>query len=184
MPQTKAKSKFYLDSSVLIAWLTDETRPDNEMQGVYECFERIEKGDAIGVVASVIWSELILDNYDAEKVERFKTLLSGRRVQEVGVDTRIGRLSGELRRYYIEKHEQDNQGRLTSLDSLHLATAIHYQLDAFYTFDDGKKPNREDGGKSRSRSLLSLSGKVGGHDLTVCKPPYTHMKLALGGIND
>ena len=177
MTQTKAKSKFYLDSSVLIAWLTDENRPNYEMHGVYECFERIEIGEAIGVVASIIWYEVILDNYDEEKAQQFKTLLSGRRVQEVGVDTRVGRLSGELRQYYIKQHKQDNQGRLTSLDSQHLAAAIHYKVDAFYTFDDGKKPNREDGGKSRS--LLSISGNVAGHDLTVCKPPYTHMKLDL-----
>jgi predicted nucleic acid-binding protein len=147
------------------------------MQGVYECFEQIEQGDALGVVSSAIWYEVFLNNYDEEKAERFSKLLSGRRVQEVAIDTRVGKLSGELRQYYIELHKHDGGGRLTSQDTFHLATAVHYKLDAFYTFDDGKKPNKEDGGKSRS--LLSISGNVAGYRLTICMPPYTKLKLEI-----
>jgi len=139
------------------------------MEGVYECFDAIESGDVIGVVVSAIWYEIDLDSFPEDKAAKFRTLLSGRRVQEVVVDNRVGKISGELRQYYINQNAVDGKGKLTSLDAQHLAAAIHYKLDAFYTFDEGKKPNREDGG--RSRSLLSLSGNVGGHNLTVCKPP-------------
>ena len=169
MSQKKTKPKIYLDSAIFIAWLTDEDRPGDDMHGVYECFARIEKGEILGIVASVIWTEVLLDRYEEEQAQRFRRLLSGRRVQEVGADSRVSRLAGELRHYYVEQDKRDNGGKLSTLDALHLTAAIHYQADAFYTFDDGKK--------EKSRSLLSISGKVGRHNLKVCKPPYTQMKL-------
>lgn len=175
MAQTKTKPKYYLDSSVLIAWLTDEKRPEGEMEGVYDCFERIENGKAIGVISSATWSEIVLDDQPPDKARQFRLLVSGRRIQEVAIDTRVGTMSGQLRQHYAEKDKEDGGGKLTTADAQHLAAAIHYQLDAFYTFDTGRKPNREDGG--RSRSLLSLSGNVAGHDLTVCKPPCVEPKL-------
>jgi integrase len=50
----------------------------------------------------------------------------------------------------------------------HLASAIHFEVDEFHTFDEGKK-----GG----RSLLSLDGDVAGHRLRICKPPVGQMQI-------
>jgi hypothetical protein len=47
-------------------------------------------------------------------------------------------------------------------DAIHLATAIQYRVDEFHTFDGE--------GNSRYLGLLPLSGNVGGHKLTICKP--------------
>lgn len=181
MMQRADRPKLFLDTSVLVAWLGDEQRPRNEMDGVSECFSRIERGEAIGVVSSAIWTELILDKQEVSKVQRLHMLLSGRRAQEVSIDKRVGRLSGEPRQHCIRQDEIDHLGTLTSVDAQHLAAAIHYNVGAFYTFDEGKKPNREDGG--RSRSLLSISGDVAGYPMTICKPPVTAYRLDLRGTD-
>jgi len=51
---------------------------------------------------------------------------------------------------------------LSSPDAIHLTTAILYRVDEFHTFDED--------GSSGSLGLNPLSGNVGGHRLTICKP--------------
>lgn len=77
-----------------------------------------------------------------EKQRAFWELLATRSLQEVAIETRIGQLSGDLREYYRKQHETDGGGKLSTPDAQHLAAAIHYEADVFYTFDGGKKNAR------------------------------------------
>jgi hypothetical protein len=65
-------------------------------------------------------------------------------------------------------------------DAIHLASAIHYQVDEFVTFDsrDSKKPSKA------KRAILPLSGNVAGHRLFIAKPVAKTPELELvGGQN-
>jgi hypothetical protein len=61
-------------------------------------------------------------------------------------------LAQEIRVFYRQRNK-----KLSVPDTTHLATAIHYRVDALYTFDED--------------DLLPLNGNVAGHDLVICKPP-------------
>ena len=75
----------------------------------------------------------------------------------------------EIRDYYKSK------GRVMETpDSIHLASAILYEAEVFYTFDGEGKKKRPTRAK-----LLSLSGDVAGHDLTI-RRPYAHPNLLTG----
>jgi hypothetical protein len=89
-------------------------------------------------------------------------------VQLLDNDLRVSALAREIREYYEAQSKIDGLPRLTTPDAIHVATAIHYKADAFWTFDDGGY-----GG----RSLLSLNGNVAGHPLVVCKPVATQLRL-------
>jgi hypothetical protein len=56
-------------------------------------------------------------------------------------------------------------------DAIHLATALIYRADEFHTFDGKNGRN--------TLGLLPLSGDVGGHKLTICKPVAKSPELDL-----
>jgi predicted nucleic acid-binding protein len=157
------KYKVYPDSCILIAWITGEERIEHEMDGVRDFFEKVERGEAtLIVLRNTMFEEVQLRT--PESTEKFRQLMMRNGVEIPSLDLRVERLAGELRDYY----SQHGSRQLHLKDSLHLAAAIHYKVDAFYTFDEGSK-----GGVS----LLSLNGNVAGHPLLICKPPFTQTRL-------
>jgi predicted nucleic acid-binding protein len=165
MPQTKL---VYWDSCIFIAWLKDENRPNGEMAGVYECVQHVEARRARLITSVMTRTEVFEAELSVETRERYAQLLKRRNVQMLDQDLRVSNLAREVREYYRQRGLEDGLPGLTAADAVHLATAIHYKADAFYTFDDGKK-----GG----RSLLSLNGNVAGHPLLICKPEFTQYRL-------
>jgi predicted nucleic acid-binding protein len=157
------KYRVYADSCVLIAWCGGEERTNHEMDGVRDCFEKVERGEIVLIVLrNMLFTEVKLKTLDV--ADKFSQLMSRKTVEIPSLDLRVDRLATELRDYYSKNGKKE----LYRNDSLHLATAIHYKADAFYTFDNGKK-----GGIS----LLSLNGSVAGHPLLICKPPFTQSRL-------
>ena len=96
----------------------------------------------------------------------FDGALQRRNVQLIAQDIRVADLSHEIRNYYQAKGT-----KLSSPDAIHLATAILYRANEFHTFDNG--------GIGKSLGLLPLSGNVGGHRLTICKPQARNPGLDL-----
>ena len=149
----KHRDLIYLDTNVLIAWINNENRPNNEMDGVQYCMDRIEAGE-IKAITSVNTLIEICDGEITPDKRAFleRTLGQRRGLEQVGVDHRIAALAQEIRTFY-----RQGDRKLTVPDTTHLATAIHYRADALYTFDGD--------------DLLPLNGNVAGHNLVICKPP-------------
>lgn len=143
----------YLDTNVLLSWIKNETRLNNEMEGVEYCMERIEAGE-IKAITSVNTLIEICEGEIAPDKKTFleRTLGQRRGIEQVGVDQRIAALAQEIRTFY-----RINGRKLSVPDTTHLATAIHFRADALYTFDGD--------------DLLPLNGNVAGHNLVICKPP-------------
>jgi predicted nucleic acid-binding protein len=165
MPYSKT---IYWDASIWIAWLCDEQRPNQEMAGVEECVLQVDRGEILLITSAVMYTEVNHLGLPQDAADKLGGLTTKRNVSILPLDPRVGALSIELRKFYRDLSRRDGKPELTEHDADHLATAIHYRADAFYTFDDGKK-----GG----RGLLSLDGNVAGHRLVVCKPPITQYKL-------
>ncbi len=143
------------DSCVYISWLTNEkTRAPIEMAAIYECAKKIERGQIILLASIVIHTEVKLKTEDAKN--KFQRLLKRSNVDVKDVDIRVSSLAGMISDYYIDLNKSGKGEKLKSFDSIHLATAIHYRADAFYTFDD---------------RLLKLNGNIAGHNLILTRPP-------------
>lgn len=163
--------RVYWDSSIWFSWLLNETwRPNNEFDGVLDCVEAIEKNEILIFTGDVIYSELSRARLDDEPRKRFDALTKRRNVRVAPTNMRIGELCIEIKTFYRKRNKADHLGEVTDFDAQHLATAIQFSADAFYTFDAGAK---------RGRSLLSLSANVAGYRLRVCKPPVGQMRLGL-----
>lgn len=97
---------------------------------------------------------------------KFENVFKRRNVVWINHDTRIGKLSHDIRDYYAKRNI-----KLTSPDSVHLASAVLYQADLFYTLDGS--------GKKKRGHLLPLDGNVAGHKLKIAKPYKSQLSLKL-----
>lgn len=84
------------------------------------------------------------------------------------VNPRVSEKSHFIRDYYDQKGI-----KLSSPDTIQLATAIIFNAEEFHTFDGS--------GKKRNGDLLPLSGNVAGHKLKICVP-YAQQGSLLTGV--
>ncbi len=165
------KQRIYWDANVFIAWITDEKRPNREMDGVYDIANLTTQNKIILMTTELIDLEVEKARIPKEARPVFKSLFSRKNVVLVPRSPRVWDLTNEIVDFYLAEFEKGNGKPVTHFDALHLASAIHYNADAVHTFDDGKR--------KKGRSLLSLNGDVAGHDLKICKPPVGQMRLGL-----
>jgi predicted nucleic acid-binding protein len=161
---------YYWDTCLFLAWIKDEARPSGEMDGVREVIARSKRREC-KLVTSVITSiEVLACRLPAGVDHLFLGLM--KRINKVGVDSKIAQLAHDLRNHYRSRETEFGGKTLGTPDAIHLATAILCRADEFHTFDrDGSK---------QSLGLLPLSGNVAGHRITICKPQARNPELDLG----
>ncbi|MEO6823292.1 MAG: type II toxin-antitoxin system VapC family toxin [Nitrosospira sp.] len=165
------KPRIYWDTAPLIAWITDEQRPPDEIAGLEEVVNLIERGKII-LFTSAIWRVEVLDSsLNEEQKQTLRKLFDGRHITDVAADSRIFDLAHEIRNYYqIERQKDQNQPKISTPDALHLATAILNNATEFHTFDGAT----QNGGIGK---LIRLSGNVAGYKLKICVPTGKQFRL-------
>lgn len=158
------KPIIYWDTSVFLAWIKNESRPNNEMDGVEDAANKIHKDHVVLITSEITMTEILESTLDDTAKKRFDDLFKRRNCKRVAIDQRVSGLAHDIRNYYQQKKAADGIATVTTPDAIHLATAILYDVTEFHTFDQNDKPNK-------SRALLPLNGDVAGHPLTICKPP-------------
>lgn len=172
------KPKFYWDTAPLIAWITDEKRSDPaEMAGLAEVVEMVDSGKAI-LMTSVLWRAEVLDSsLSTAQKKRLEAVFDGRSIIELGIDSRVMKLTGEIRSFHNQSKRKGTLKNIRVPDAIHLATAIYYNATEFHTFD-GARTGQSQGG------LLTLDGNVAGHRLRICIPKAHQLRLEFGGDSD
>lgn len=160
---------FYWDTCLFLAWINDEQRQSGDMAGVREIIERHKRREC-RLVTSVLTSVEVLSAKLPAGMDRlFGDLM--KRITRISVDMKCASLAHDIRNYYTARAEEHGGKTLSTPDALHLATAVLYRVDEFHTFDNA--------GSSKSLGLIPLSGNVGGHRLTICKPVARFPELDL-----
>ena len=164
-----AEPLYYWDTCLFLAWIKDEERPSGEMEGVREFIAR-QKRREVKLVTSVITSvEVLSSKLPAGVRELFLGLM--KRINKVGVDSKVASMAHDLRDYYQSRTTEYGGKTLSTPDAIHLSTAILYRAEEFHTFDHR--------GSSKYLGLIPLSGNVGGHKLTITKPQAKNPGLDL-----
>ena len=160
----------YWDTVIYIAWLMDEQRPNHEMDGVYESARKISQGEQKLICSTIVSAQISRIRTDQPAIEKFNMFLKRRSVQYVDFENRASNLTADIIDYYNIGNKIPGK-KMDFSDAQHLAVSILYKVDAFYTFDRGKRGGMD---------LLSLGGNVAGHNLTICKPPLpAHLRMDL-----
>jgi predicted nucleic acid-binding protein len=152
------KQSLYWDACIFVAWLKNEQREDvKEMDGIYEMFNSIERGNVLLLTSLITRIEILECTLSHKARENFEKLFQRKNFQEMPVNQRIAELARTVRNSY-----QKQNIRIRTPDTIHLATAIHYNAEKFYTFDE---------------SLLKLNGNIGEYPLTICNPKIESFSL-------
>ncbi|MCH8916820.1 MAG: PIN domain-containing protein [Proteobacteria bacterium] len=172
------KTTVYVDSCVLIAWLQNENRKPGEMEGVSGLVAGVDAGEIILVTSALTKTEILECTLTVEAIEMFERFTHRRSVQIKDVTSRISTLAGEIRSYYqsLKDSNKTNLPTLSTPDAIHIATAIYWECEQFFTFDE-----IDEHGTSRpKRALIPLSGMVAEkYPLDICKPTVRQPGLAL-----
>jgi len=172
------KPRFYWDTAPIISWISDERRPKSEMDGLAEVIDMVECDRAI-LMTSVLWRAEVLDRLNKPQIKKLEEAFQTRSLIELGIDSRIMSLTGEIRAFHRLSKKKDGLKNISVPDAIHLATAIHYDASEFHTFDGSRKSGAHGG-------LLTLNGNVAGHRIKVCTPMADQLRLdfAAGDIHD
>ena len=153
------KPKYCWDSCVLIAHLTGENRPEDELEGLHEIVDLIDRRQAILITSAQAMSEVLTGPADPSLQGRLDALF--RRPSCVMVDLNRVVLS---KAGAIRQAVRNAGGRIEAPDAHFIATAVLHGVDALHTFDD---------------RLLRLSGDQAVEGLRISKPRGDQMLLSL-----
>lgn len=162
---------YYWDTCLFLAWIKDEQRKSGEMDGVREVIDRFKRRDVKIITSTLTTVEVLQSRLPIGMDRLFNDFM--KRIQRIGMDSKIAAMAHDIRDYYQREKGRNGGKLLTAPDAIHLATAIMYRATEFHTFDDGNS------GSSKNLGLLGLSGNVGGHRLTICKPQARNPGLDL-----
>lgn len=158
------KPKLCWDSCAFISLLTGERRTEAEMKGLYQIEHMVNEGRAIVFTSTVTIVEVLECDLTQEQIAKFKGLFANPDVAFVSVDTRVAALAQEIRSYYKSVLPKT----LTTPDSIHLATAIHFEATAFQTFDGCSVRKHPD-------DLLRLAQPIAGkYEMPITIPGTPH----------
>lgn len=165
-----ADPTYYWDTCLFLAWIKDEQRPSGEMDGVREVIARAKRRECKIITSALTLVECLESKLPVGMERLFKDML--KRVNRISMDIKVAELAHDIRDYHAARGHEHGGKKLQTPDAIHLATAILYRADEFHTFDGG-------GSDSKSIGLIQLSGNVGGHKLTICKPQARNPGLDL-----
>jgi predicted nucleic acid-binding protein len=161
---TTGKLKLYWDNTCWLAWLHGEGTdvwPARVVRGIQEAVAEVEGNKAILFTSTITRGEIFQGRLSEDQKEMYARLMRRRNLREVIPDSRIMDLASRIREHHANESEKR---RIATPDATHLATAIIYQADEFWTMDGLQK----DG--SKNRKLLALNGNCGGHNLRIVSP--------------
>jgi hypothetical protein len=160
------KEIIYWDACIFLIWLKDEPCESGLMEGIEDTVKRVNDNEVVLITSIMTQTEVLESKMSKDAQTTFENIFKRRNVLWINHDTRIGKLSHDIRDFY------DQRGtKLSSPDCIHLASAILYEADVLYTLDGS--------GKKKRGYLLPLDGNVAGHKLKIAKPFKSQLSLRL-----
>ncbi len=154
------KPVWYFDACVFLAWLNAEVAIHGPaiMEAIRRMTRDVDAGRAVVFTSVVTKTEVFHKLKTQWARDEYTHFCQRPNVSVVNQDERIGDKSSEIREYYTQKGITLDTG-----DCIHLATAILYKADVFYTLDGHAE-------KPKPNALLPLSGDVAGDSLIISIP--------------
>jgi predicted nucleic acid-binding protein len=173
-----AKPIIYLDACIFISMLTGEQRPNNESAEVAGLAAVLENNGITAVTSTITRVEVLECKLTDQQKNVMQRLIRPPKIQVKEASAPVMDLAHEIRDYY-QQLKDGGKSELPTVDTpdaIHLATAIIYKCQMFYTFDE----NDVRAGARPKRGLIPLSANVcGRYPLVICKPQVEALGLPL-----
>ncbi|MBE8191656.1 MAG: type II toxin-antitoxin system VapC family toxin [Alphaproteobacteria bacterium] len=150
----------YFDSCIWIAMIKAEQRDELDPAILPNLAEALDEEKIKVLSSALIIAECLECNFDDKQNEIFTDIFNNQeKVRLPDPDRNIMELSAEIRSFYKAKGIKAP----ATPDAIHLATAIYYNCDEFFTLD---KNNKADGS-----GLLNLETPIADkYNLKICLP--------------
>lgn len=126
------KEAIYWDSCIFIAYATNETRVDErDMAGVEELVKLIDMNQFVLVTSVITITEVLEKSSGTKAREIFLDFFKRPNSLLVDITRPIAEIAHDIRNDYTLGNGQ----KLSTADSLHIASAINTRCSVFYTFD-------------------------------------------------
>jgi hypothetical protein len=165
----KTKPSWYFDACIFLAWLNAEDVHGPAIMEAIRQMARDVDGDRVVVMTSVTTKTEVFHKLKSQWArDEYTRFCQRANVSIVNQDERVGDMSSNIREHYSRKGIT-----LDTTDCIHLATAIIYRADFFYTLDGYAE-------KPKANALLPLSGNVAGYRLVIDIPRTNQGSLFTG----
>jgi len=157
------KKTIYWDACIFYAFFKGEEHRPGELAEIQKQVQLIDADKLILITSAITLTEVLSGKLPADKKDMFPDLFKRPNILCIETTLKIAQLAHKIRDYYIS-HNTDFGGKTVGTpDAIHLASAITYDVDAFYTFDEKHKKHE--------LGLLKLPGKLAGEfELNICRP--------------
>lgn len=160
----------YWDTCVFLAWIKGETCWSEDItKGIQQTVEEWRARHIVIATSTVTMLEVLSSQMTMEHKDAFTKIFADPHLQLCDMDRRVAGKASAIRSEYdnrVVKPDGSVTGSIMGAgDAIHLATAIHYNVDEFQTLDGS-------GARKRRTSLLGLDGNVAGTRLSIRLPKY------------
>lgn len=135
------KPVIYLDSCIWISMITGEQRQNaSESAAVAGLVSSLDKKQIIVVSSSLLNTEVLETTMTEQQNTVFQGVMKRKSVVQMKeIITPITVLAGEIRNHYksLKDKTKSNMHVPKTPDAIHLATAIYFECEIFFTFDEG-----------------------------------------------
>ncbi len=160
---------FYWDACIFITYLKGEQIINGALEGIEEIEKKVNKKEASIVTSVITFSEILQSKITPEKFDKFIQLFGRNNYTPYNVDEDIAKLAGEIRDYY-----NTTSNKLTTPDAIHIATAIHLNVDTLHTFD----------GCGNNPGLIQFNGTIAGKYSLKIETPVVSQPSLLTNLSD
>ena len=161
-----SKRTCYWDTCIFLAWIKNEQRAPDEVAGIQDLVSKLDTGEIKVITSVATLMEITRAKVDEPQEQVFLKAMKNQNIRIHPIDKKVAEKSRELRNFYILSDPP--VGKLSIADSIHLATAIIYDVDLMYTFD-GTNPINNNG----TLKLIPLNKNVAGFPLKIEAPRIT-----------
>ena len=179
----KSDANIYFDSCVYLAYYRNEVASygQGRINAIRELWEENNKGGTTIVTSALTICEVeerLLEWQMGNELDDFNNRFRIGAHKLIDLDPIIAKKAAELRHYYRKNplklpNKSKPSANLLTPDAIHLATAIIYQCDEFWTLD-GLDAAHD---KHKSIKPLWLNNKAGNHQLIIVPPALPQPSL-------
>jgi len=153
------KEAIFWDSCVFISYITNEKRSDErDMAGVEELVRLIDMDQYVLVTSVITIAEVLEKSTGCKAYQNFRDFFKRPNSLLVDITRPIAEIAHDIRNDFTLGKDQ----KLSTPDSLQIASAIHARCSVFYTFD---------GCSAKKDGILQLHDQIlAKYSLEICKP--------------
>jgi predicted nucleic acid-binding protein len=169
MSGTDKPKIYYWDACDYLAWLKDEQKAHGT--DCIEALRRVAKESfekkSVIITSTITFVEVLSSTLSGEKERQFRQSFRHQDHISYDVDPPIAMKARDIRVKFLN---HPSKRKLSTPDAIHLATAMIYKADEFWTLDDGKK-------NPKYLGLLELDGHEWLDNLVIRRPTIENPEL-------